>query len=60
MLSQRKEDDNVFGEISHKGKHVEEEDNLHNALSFSNHSHNLMPLFPKVDLNKFHGLDLIN
>jgi hypothetical protein len=50
-----KEGDNVFGEGSHKGKHLEDEEGPTNHFSFSDHSHNLMPHFPKVDLNKFDG-----
>jgi hypothetical protein len=50
-----KEGDNVFGEGSHKGKHLEDEEDPTNHFSFSDHSHNLMPHLPKVDLNKFDG-----
>lgn len=58
-LEGKLEGDNVFGEGSHKGKHLEDEEDPTNHFSFSDHSNNLMPRIPKVDINKFDGLDLI-
>jgi hypothetical protein len=59
MKGKLEEGSNVFGEGSQRGKHIREEEGLNNEFSFFVHSHNLMPHFPKVDLNKFVGLNPI-
>jgi hypothetical protein len=50
-----KEGDDVFGEGSHKGKNLEEEEFPTNRFSFFDNSHILKPHLPKVDLISLMG-----
>jgi len=53
-----KHDDGSWSEVYNKGNNVYEEEGDNHDHLFSDHSHNMMPCIPKVDMCKFDRLNL--